>query len=471
MEEFDDNFFSASDLTDLVNRFEQMVKQGSSSYYEVDDLESLLDHFMVHHHIDLAFKVVETAHSQHPNNHQLSIKEAELLSLAEKHSEALDLLNKVETLESFNPDFHITRASILSQTGHYDKAIRSLHEALKCSSDEPDVVYMNLAIEHQNLEQYEEAIGFLQKALESNSLNEDALYELAYCYELTKSYPAAVTYFKTVIDKHPYNAHAWFNLGAAYQALGEFEKALTAFDYVIIIDEEFHAANFNKANVLVRLERHGEAIDHYKKALAFEILDSLIYFYIGDCYDHIEDSKAALVYFEKALKKDDSMAEAWIGASSSLDDLGREVEALEYANKALKIEPDNGDYYCFLAGLQMKYDLLIDSAASFEKAIEFGYIEEDLWEDYTQLALTLKNTDLIGEVVNKGLDHFPENTLLQLYQCIYRYSIGKTEEAFEKLVELLIQEPELIEEFVLYYPKAVESKDVQFLIQSLSQKH
>jgi len=471
MEEFDDNFFSASDLTDLVNRFEQMVKEGSSSYYEVDDLETLLEHFMVHHHLDLAFKVVETAHSQHPNNHQLSIKEAELLSLAEKHSEALDLLNEVETLESFNPDFHITRASILSQTGHYDKAIRSLHEALKCSNDDPDVIYMNLAIEHQNLEQYDQAIGFLQKALEINAQNEDALYELAYCYELTKSYPAAVSYFKTIIDKHPYNAHAWFNLGAAYQAIGEFEKALTAFDYVIIIDEEFHAAYFNKANVLIRLERHGDAIELYKKALAFEILDSLIYFYIGDCYDHIEDSKSALVYFEKALKKDDSMAEAWIGASSSLDDLGREIEALEYANKAVKLEPDNGDYYCFLAGLQMKYDLLIDSAASFEKAIEYGYVEEDLWEDYSQLALTLKNTELIGEVVSKGLDRYPENHLLQLYQCIYRYSIGKDEEAFEKLVELLIQEPALIEEFVLYYPKAVESKDVQFLIQSLSQKH
>jgi len=463
MEEFDDNFFSESDLTDLVNRFEQMVKDGSSSYYEVDDLESLLDHFIVHHHLDLAFKVVETVHSQHPNNHQLSIREAELLSLAEKHSEALELLSSVETLENSNPDFHITKASILSQTGHYDKAIRSLHQALKCSSDEPDVIYMNLAIEHQNLEQYDQAIGFLQKALESNPENEDALYELAYCYELTKSYSSAVIFFKKIIDK--------FNLGAAYQALGEFEKALTAFDYVIVINEEFHAAYFNKANVLVRLERHGEAIDLYKKALAFEILDSLIYFYIGDCYDHINEPKSALVYFEKAIRKDDTMAEAWIGASSSMDELGREIEALEYANKALKIEPTNGDYYCFLAGLQMKYDLLIDSAASFEKAIENDYIEEDLWEDYSQLALTLKNNDLIGEVVHKGLEHYPDNNLLMLYQCIYRYSIGKDEEAFEKLVELLIQEPALIEEFVLYYPKAVESKDVQFLIQSLNQKH
>ena len=109
------------------------------------------------------------------------------------------------------------------------------------------------------------------------------------------------------------------NLGASYQAVGQYEKALVAFDYVIIIDEAFHAAYFNKANVLVQLEKYREAIDLYKKALAFEILDSLIFFYIGDCYDNLEEHKNALIYFEKALKKDETMAEAWLGASSSLD--------------------------------------------------------------------------------------------------------------------------------------------------------
>lgn len=470
MEDFDDNYFSQSDLNNLVLRFEQMVQDGSSSYYEVDDLESLLDHFMMHQRLELAFKVVETAHEQHPTNRQLSIKEAELLSLADKHAEALNLLSEVEILESFNPDFHMTKASILSQIGRYEKAISSLHEALKCTNDELDVIYMNLAIEHQNLEQYNDAIAYLQQALDTNPLNEDALYELAYCYELTKNYEEAVTTFKRLIDKTPYNGHAWFNLGAAYQALGAYDKALTAFDYVILIDEQFHAAYFNKANVLVRLERHGEAIDLYKRALAFDILDSLIYFYIGDCYDHIGDFKNALVNFEKSLKKDETMAEAWIGASSALDELGRELEALEYARKALQLDPENGDYHCFLAGLQMKYDLLVESAESFESAIRFGYLHEDLWEDYAQLSLSMKNYELAHFVLERGLTEFPNNHLLNLYQCIVHYNHGSEEMAFEKLVELLIQEPELIEEFVMYYPKAVESKDIQFLIDSLNHK-
>jgi len=207
MEEFDDNYFSESDLNSLVNRFERMIEDGSSAYYEVDDLESLLDHFMMHQRLELAFKVVETAHSQHPANRQLTIKEAELLSLADKHNEALTLLGEVEVFEHFNPDFHMTKASILSQCGKYEKAIRSLHHALECSVAEPDVVYMNLAIEHQNLEQYKEATDFLLEALKINPNNEDAIYELAYCYELTKNYEAAISTFKRVIDKTPYNGH------------------------------------------------------------------------------------------------------------------------------------------------------------------------------------------------------------------------------------------------------------------------
>lgn len=470
MENFEDNFYNDNDLTELADRFERMVSEGTTSYYEVDDLEFLLDHFIAHHRLELAFKVVETAHEQHPQNKQLSIREAELLSLADKHSEALDLLNDVEVLESFNPDFHMTKASILSQIGRYDKAIRSLHEALKYTEQDPDIIYLNLAIEHQNLEQFDQAVLFLQKALEANPQNEDALYELSYCCELTQDYDKSITIFSKVIDKSPYNPHAWFNLGTAYQALEMFDKALTAFDYVIVIDENFHAAHFNKANVLVRLERYAEAVELYKKALSFEILDSLIYFYIGDCYENLEDYKSALTFFEKAIKKDETMAEAWVGASSALDQMGRELEALVYARKAITLDPDNGDYHCFLAGLQMKYDLLIESQESFEKAIDFGYIHEDLWEDYAQLALSMKNMELANHVVVRGLALFPENTLLELYMCIVLYGTGFDEQAFESLVELLIREPELIHEFVLYYPKGIESKDVQLLINSLNQR-
>ena len=84
-----------------------------------------------------------------------------------------------------------------------------------------------------------------------------------------------------------------------------------------------------------------------------------------------------MIYFEKALKKDETMAEAWLGASSSLDLLGRELEALEYGKKAIQADPENGDYWCYLAGLQMKYDLPDDSQISFETAIEKGYVKEE----------------------------------------------------------------------------------------------
>lgn len=467
MESLDDHLFENNDLSSLRHKFERMIEQGDSLYYEVDDLEELLEHYMIHHRLDLAFKVVETAHSQYPHNRQLSIKEAELLSLTDKHNEALDLLGEIENLEGFNPDFHITKASVLSQCGEYRQAIESLNNAMRCTTDDLDMIYMSLAIEYQNLEQYNEAIDYLKKAIELNFDNEDALYELAYCYELTKSYEDAVTMFNRVIDQTPYNAHAWFNLGASYQALGLFDKALVAFDYVVIIDESFHAAYFNKANVLVRLNRYAEAIDLYKKALSFEILDSLIYFYIGDCYDHLEDHRNALIHFEKAIKKDDTLAEAWIGASSSLDMLGRELEALEYAKQAIKIDNENGDYWCFLAGLQMKYDLPNESVNSFEKAIEFGYTHQDLWEDYAQLCLTLKNNDLTDSVVSRGTALHGDNRTLQVYKSIHHYRCNEEDAGFELLVNVLMQEPTLIEEFILYYPKGIELEEIQFLIESM----
>lgn len=463
MENLDDDF-TGNDLSELCGRFEEMVKHGEVGYYEVDDLENLLEHYIVLHQVELAFKVIELAKAQYPYNKTFAIKEAELLSLTDKHKEALELLANIEELEGFNPDFHLVRANILSQCGKYNRAVDALNRALECAPDEHDIIYMNLAIEYQNMEDYTRAIEFLKKALDINIQNEDALYELAYCYELSKNYDEAIDMFSGVIDEAPYNAHAWFNLGASYQAVGEFEKALDAFDYAIVIDDSFHAAHFNKANALVRLGRYTEAIELYKIALSFEMLDSLIYFYIGDCYDNMDDHRNALTYFEKAIKKDGAMAEAWIGASSSLDMLGRELEALEYAKKSIELDADNGDYWCFLAGLQQKYDLPDDAAQSFETAISHGYLLEDLWEDYAQLALTTHNHELAESVIERGLDVHAANNLLQVYRAILLYRLNDEDQAFETLVQALVQDPKMIEDFLYFYPKGMEREEIQFLI-------
>lgn len=466
MESLDDSFYG-SNLNSLKGRFEKMLEAGETLYYEVDDLEELLEHYMIHQRLELAFKVIEIAKAQYPTNKQLCIKEAELLSLTQKHEEALDLLSDIEFLEGFNPDFYITKASILSQCGAYHDAVTALKRALEVTSDDHDMILMTLAIEYQNLQNYDKAIEYLIKSLEINCDNEDAIYELGYCFEVSKRQEDGVQAFSKLIDQSPYNAHAWFNLGASYQSLENFERALVAFDYVIIIDEDFHAAYFNKASVLVRLERHEEAIELFKKALNFEILDSLIYFYIGDCYENIDDPKNALLNFEKAIKKDESMAEAWIGASSSLDTLDRELEALEYARKATTLEPENADFWCFLAGLQMKYDLPVESALSFEKSIECGYEQEDLWEDYAQLCLTMKDTEGAASVVNRALFHHPEHHLFNIYKSIVLYRKGDEDAGFELLVSTLMLDPSLIEEFVLYYPKGIELEEIQFLIESI----
>lgn len=467
MENFEENYLNNEGLEELAGRFERMVNEGKSHYYEVDDLEDLLEHFIVHHRLDLAFKVVETAKQQYPYNKQMSIKEAELLSMSDRPTDALNLLDEVENLEFFNPEFHLVRANVLSQIGKYQNAIQALEQALEFSEEELDTIYLNIAIEHQNLEQYHQAIDFLNRALSINAENEDAIYELAYCFELVQDYDTAISTFNKLIDKQPYNAHAWYNLGTFYQSIEENEKSLIAFDYALVIDEGFNAAYFNKANVLVRLERYDEAIALYKKALDFEILDSLIYFYIGDCYDHIGDHKNALIHFEKALKKDSNMAEAWIGASSSLDMLNRDLEALEYAKKAILIDPENGEFWNYQAGLQAKYKLHDEAYNSFEKAIEFDYEEPELWERYIQMCLELGNLSSSLDNCERALAEFPENLRIQLYKAVSLYLLKKEDEAFELLVSVLLQDKNLIEEFILLYPKGIELDEIQYLIDSI----
>ena len=171
MEDFDDNFMRNSDLSELTGRFEKMLDDGTLLYYEVDDLDQLLDHYLIHHRLELAFKVIEITKSQYPSNRQMTIREAELLLLSDRKAEAVELLKEVENLESFNPDYHIICAQAHSQSGHYDDAVISLERALECSPEESDHIHLNIAIEYQNMENYSAAIDHLKKALNQNPNN------------------------------------------------------------------------------------------------------------------------------------------------------------------------------------------------------------------------------------------------------------------------------------------------------------
>src|SRR5207248_926066 len=111
--------------------------------------------------------------------------------------------------------------------------------------DELDILYLNIAYVYESWGDYNKAIDNLKLSLADNPQNEVALYEIAFCFEVTERFSESVAFYRHFIDRCPYSYPAWYNLGNVYNRMSEMEKALTAYEYCLLIKEDFAHGHFN----------------------------------------------------------------------------------------------------------------------------------------------------------------------------------------------------------------------------------
>ena len=107
-----------------------MLSSGDLLFFDVDEFEDLIDYYSIRNKVDNAFLAINMAKSQHPSSNTFMLKEAELLAFSNKPFEALKTIEKLELIEGPTADITLTKASIFSQQGRYNQAIKTLKDAL-----------------------------------------------------------------------------------------------------------------------------------------------------------------------------------------------------------------------------------------------------------------------------------------------------------------------------------------------------
>lgn len=466
MDDFLDPFFEGNDTKTLVDRYERMMEQGQSFFFDVEEFEDILDYYMEERNSTKAFEVLSLARTQHPGTHELSIREAELLATVGRGDEALELLAGVELFEKFNTDLFLTKASIFSQLGEIQKAIDTLKYTLEISDDnDKDEILLSLAFEYQSLVDYKSAIRYLQMALERNPENDDALYELAFCLDQSERDIDAVDFFLQHIDENPYSHHAWFNLGNAYSKLDMNEKAVEAYDYAIVIKEDFASAYFSMALAYIRAENYDQAIVVLHESLEYELIDSVTYYYIGECFEKLHDYRNAEKYYKKAVDSDPNMANAWLGLAVIADEDGRLFESLSLAKKAISIDKENAESWLALAVLQGKAGFIDEAIESYEKVIAFNYDKHDVYLNYSEILFDNDLIDEANDVIETGLEKHPDQSEIYYRFAAYLLKNGQEQDALDYLAQGLELDTDNLHELISYYPEALSFESVLDLIE------
>jgi uncharacterized protein (TIGR02996 family) len=448
-----------------VQKFNELISQQKSVYFDVQDFEEIIDYHVFQSNYKESLKIAEYACKLHPTSISLMLKRAQLLASLNKEKHALELLSVVEILEPTNHEIFLTKGAIYSQLHNYEKAIEEYNKAVG-DSDEPDYVYCNIAFEYENMGNFDKTIEYLTKALEVNPENDLAMYEAAYCFDLLSLNQESIEFFNKLIDRHPYSVEAWFNLGLSYINAELYEKALEAFDYAQAIEPEHNASLFHSGYANSLMGKYEEAISIYHTLLDKdgEEADSMLHYYIGECYEKLEDYFNARSYYIKATALNSEITDAWIGLGVCENELGNPRKGIKYLKKGIELDPENAAYLCILADIYYQEEMLDEAATCYEKAIASNPEEETVRIDYADALAEKGLLANAADVIMNAIGQIAPSASLYYRMAAILYKSDKNKEGAFFLEEALVMDYDKHNGMLEQYPELSEHKEIQTLI-------
>lgn len=438
---------------DLVNRYEKMLADDESYYFDIEEFEEIVDYYCDNNKFGQALDAIGYAYTLFPENTALMLRESQILAGMGRLTKALNRLKTLEKFEPQNQEVILTMGSIYSQLREHKQAIELFKRALEMGGDEmEEEIYLEIALEYENMDRFDKAIETLQEALRKTPDNETLMYELAYCFETADRTAECIEYYNAFIEKHPYSFPAWYNIGNAYQKLEQLDEAIEAYDYCIAIQQDFAPAYYNKAHALFKKERYADAISVFEETYAYEPPQAPIYCHIGECFEKLEEFDKALFYYRKSIQNDEYYADAYVGIGMVMDLQGKTSEALSYIQRAIELEPENPDYHLFLVEILKKIKHFAEAESITETLIARFPENEDVWLDHSDVFFQKGDFEDAVTAINEGWQKNPGSTALGYRKVAYLKAAGKHEEANEILLRLYNSDPETSEELEEYYP-------------------
>lgn len=452
----------------LVQKFEEMRLTDARYYFDIEELEELVDYYMFHPDSHKAFEVLELGKEQHPDSMGLAIKEAEALFYSDRVDQAIHLLDNLSLYGNADYEHYFSQASIYSMAERKDKAIEILSHLVEIAEgDDLFEAKMALAKEFQEISDYQRAIEIYQEVLRNTPDSDDALLELSMSFELSLDYDYGIRVIMDFIDEHPYNHLAWFSLGNLYLLIDNYEESYRAFEYAGLIKPDFKESFFNMGNMLMKVEKYNEAIDAFKQSLGKDAFENSIGLnFIGHCYIIENRNEEALKYFKKAIEGNPDYADGWLGSAIAYSNLTLFEESLLCVEKAMKIAPNNMYYKYFYGDTVFNMGDFERAEQIYQEVFESDAITSGLVIDYAESLIVNEKTDKAQQALVDGIQKFPDEPLLYYRYAALMLQMGLEIDAESILMIALDLAPEKSQELFKFFPEAENFAGIMDLIEN-----
>ncbi|MEM9679180.1 MAG: tetratricopeptide repeat protein [Bacteroidota bacterium] len=414
-----------------LTRFESMLKTNDVLFFDSNEFENIIHHYLENGKIGLAKKAIKMGLEQHPSSVNLKLFQVEILVIENKFEMADEILEQLHILEPNNEEIYIQKANVLSKQDQHERAINTLLIALERSSTSEDDsdLYALIGMEYLFLDQFENAIIYFKKCLEADLTDYSALHNVVYCYDFLNQNEAAIDYLNSYLDLNPYCEVAWHQLGRQYFAIKDYNKANTAFDFAIISDDTFIGAYLEKGKVLEKQRKYNEAIEQYKITMALDDPTSFALLRIGHCYEKLGNDDLAVQFFDRTVNEDPLLDKGWIAITRFYTKKQNYQKALYFINKAINIDSENVLYWKLYAQINHKLNFLEEAERGYKNSLDLGNYELDTWLNRADILISLGEYEASVYGLLQAAEFYPENAEIEFRLGGLYYKLLQTDKA------------------------------------------
>lgn len=440
-----------------IAKFESMLKTDDVYFFDAEDFEDIIHHYLNNGKITLAKKAIRIGLQQHPGSIELKLLDVEVLVFENQLDQAEQYLDELQLLDSSNEEIFIQRANIYSKKDNHEAAVELLNRALDLTDNSFDI-YSLLGMEYLFMDDYKLAKESFMRCVDFDDQDYSSLYNVIYCFEFLEDHDGAIVYLNDYLERNPYCEVAWHQLGKQYISKNMLSEALTSFDFAIISDDTFIGAYFEKGKVLEKLGKYNEAIENYETTIQMEDPTSHAYLRIGKCYERLENDEMAKYYYYHTVHEDPLLDKGWLAITDFYYRRKNFKKALFYVNKALNIDGENPQYWKKCAMINSALERYDQADFSYKQAVDLGNYELTTWLDWAEVIK--KNDDVASaiQVLSQGQEFYPDNGELRYKIAGFYLEMNDTINARINLIDALNLDFKKLESFKQEYPQYASSE-------------
>lgn len=394
------------ELRSALGRFEKMIRAREHYYFDAGTLLNMIEHHQSNNQLDKAEEVLQFGLKLHPNDFDLRLKQADLVSLSGNDAEALNLLNDLEKKHPGEKELFILKGNICLDIELYQQAIDNFEIAVDYA-DMPEDIYVSLAFAYRQLNRFEKAEECILKAMEHAVDGMMASEEFVDFYIVTGQLDRGIKKAEELIDEDPYDVIAWYTLGNLHLRNDNCKKAIEALEYCLVIDDDFLNAMIQLASAYSGDKQYEKAIDLYKQALRFSILESYTQYCIGDCYLKLGQLNEARFYFRKSVKINPDFSDAFYGIALTYSEQKRWQEANHYIRKAIDLNKNVSNYFLIAGQCEFHINRIEAALENYRQAVKLDRKNVSGW--YFLLDCLIEAGEY-REAIEQCVDALLENT-------------------------------------------------------------